>query len=498
MRPASLVLVAAAVLAYPPRMAAAQEARRAGDVAIETRSLNAGGRTIAAEVGRLWVSENRARPESRLIELAFVRLKSPAGPRPPLVYLAGGPGGSSTQLADNPSALGEMSALLEAGDLIFLDQRATGRSRPRLRWRADDPVPERVLVDRDAAVGFTVRAAGKAAAHFRAEGADLDGYNSREAADDIDALRRALGLERVSLFGFSYGTHLAIATMRRHGPHLADVVLIGVEGPDHNRKLPLTMDTQFRKLGRIVAADPDLGPRIPDLVALLERVYARLEREPMVVELTNPGDGSKLRVPVGKFGLQLILRFDIGDASDLPVFPRLLWSIDQGDPSVLQWFVQKRYGIFTGADLMALATDGASGASPERWATIRAQAERSLFGNVMNLPWPDIDSALGVADLGEEFRAPLVSDVRTLILSGSLDWNTPPFQAEEVRWGLRNATHISVENAGHEQILPQPAIQQAIVRFLKGEDVRDVRVALPTLRFVPLEGTGAVRHPSVR
>lgn len=101
-------------------------------------------------------------------------------------------------------------------------------------------------------------------------------------------------------------------------------------------------------------------------------------------------------------------------------------------------------------------------------------------------------------DLGAEYRAPLVSDVRALLLSGSLDWNTPPYQAERLRWGLRNATHISVENAGHEQVLPQPAIQRAIVAFLQGEGVSGVRVALPPLRFVPLEGYDPeVTHPSV-
>ena len=116
----------------------------------------------------------------------------------------------------------------------------------------------------------------------------------------------------------------------------------------------------------------------------------------------------------------------------------------------------------------------------------------------MILPWPQADSVSGVEDLGREYRAPLVSDVRTLLLSGSLDWNTPPYQAERLRWGMPNATHISVENAGHEQVLPQPKIQQAIFRFLRGEDVSDVHVSLPPLRFVPLDGFDAeVGHPSV-
>ena len=78
-----------------------------------------------------------------------------------------------------------------------------------------------------------------------------------------------------------------------------------------------------------------------------------------------------------------------------------------------------------------------------------------------------------------------------------LDWNCPPFQAEQLRWGLSNSAHIRVENAGHEQILPNPEIQDAIVRFLEGEAVPSDVVHAPPLRFVPITGVGDVTHPSV-
>ncbi len=88
--------------------------------------------------------------------------------------------------------------------------------------------------------------------------------------------------------------------------------------------------------------------------------------------------------------------------------------------------------------------------------------------------------------------------MRTLFLSGTLDWNTPPHQAEEVRWGFSNGTHLIVENAGHEQILPQPAIAKAILDFLRGRDVRNVKVVLPMMKFVPIEGGGSgPTHPAL-
>jgi pimeloyl-ACP methyl ester carboxylesterase len=204
-------------------------------------------------------------------------------------------------------------------------------------------------------------------------------------------------------------------------------------------------------------------------------------------------------VPIGPFGLAYILRIDVGDATDLPVFPRLLWSIDQGDPSILAWFVRKRAGIATGVHGMSEVMDAASGASPARFALIAEQSKTSRFANVVNFPYPYARVGFDGPDLGEVFRAPLVSPVRTLIVSGEYDFNTPPSQGEELRWGLPNATHLVVLHAGHEQTLFQnDTVMPVLLDFLKGIDVSERTISYPPLRFVPLEGSDPnVRHPSV-
>jgi pimeloyl-ACP methyl ester carboxylesterase len=258
------------------------------------------------------------------------------------------------------------------------------------------------------------------------------------------------------------------------------------------------MDVQFRKLAKLVDQDPEIGEDIPNLVALYDRVVARLAREPMVIPIeTQPGD--TLRLPIGPFGLRLILRADIGDASDLVVFPRLLWSIDQGDPSVLAWFVRKRAALAITVHAMSFATDAASGASMARQAMIAMQSKTSRFADVINFPPSEITATWGIHALGDDFRAPLVSLVRTLFLSGSLDFNAPPYQAEHLRWGMPNATHLIVENAGHEQTFFQnDETPEVIADFLAGKDVHDQRLTHRPLRFVPLEGrSGEVVHPSV-
>ncbi len=490
-------VLAIAVLTAP---VIAQE-KQIGDLTIERRTLrSAAGVEIQADFGRLVVPENRNKSDSNPIELVFARLRTLADqPAAPLVYLAGGPGSSSSHFVDNPRTLDGFMPILQVCDVIFLDQRGTGRSSPNLRYTPENLLPNEIFRSEEAAMTYLIEASRQTKTHWEQQGVDLAGYTTVQSADDLNDLRVALEVERLSLLGFSYGTHLALATIKRHGEHLENVIACGVEGLDQTYKLPSTMDTQFRKLSILTAQDDRVGAHVPDLVELFKRVCAKLDREPMIVEVTDRVTNGTVLVPVGSFGLKMILRFDMGDASDLPVFPRLLHSIDQGDSTILRWFVQKRYGTVRSINAMTFVMDIASGASPERLNRIEAEAGRTLFGNVMNMPTLQVAATWEAPDLGPEFRAPIVSDVRTLFLTGTLDCNTPPHQAELVRWGMPNATHLIVENAGHEQILPQPEIRAAVVRFLKGADVSDVYVKLPPLRFVPIDKDDPqVTHPSVK
>ena len=60
------------------------------------------------------------------------------------------------------------------------------------------------------------------------------------------------------------------------------------------------------------------------------------------------------------------------------------------------------------------------------------------------------------------------------------------FQAEELRWGFPNATHLVVENGGHET-LPSEEVQSIVVDFFKGQDVSARRVRFDPPRFLSVE-----------
>ncbi|MCK5440011.1 MAG: alpha/beta fold hydrolase, partial [Gemmatimonadetes bacterium] len=81
--------------------------------------------------------------------------------------------------------------------------------------------------------------------------------------DDIDAVRRALGLDTVALLGHSFGTVLALLYALRHGDSLSHLILIG-GAPDRGfmdgyreavQELPLAAQQRLAELDRTELTD---------------------------------------------------------------------------------------------------------------------------------------------------------------------------------------------------------------------------------------------------
>lgn len=461
--------------------------RRLGELKFEPYKFQSDGQTIDAELGRLTVKENRSSEKSNLIELVFVRLKSTAAkPGFPVVYLDGGPGSSAINIARLPEYARAFLKLREVGDVILLDQRGVGRSRPLVRL-SPEALPNDAFANQDVAFRALRDRTKSAAEYFRSQGVDIQAYNTVESANDVEDLRKALGATKLNLVGFSYGTHLGLAVIRQHGANLNRVVLIGTEGQNHTRKLPGSSDKSLEHLAKLAAQDPTVSGKLPDLVGALKRVLARLEKEPITLTINDQKTRKPIEVKVGKFGLQLILMRDLGDTNDLPFFPAMIYTIDKGDYSMLKRLVERRFNEYgAGVSLMTFMMDAASGATKQRDAQIAREAKTAILGNAMNFPFPEIGEALGNPDLGDKFRSPINTSVPTLFISGSLDNNTPPFQADEVRRTFKQSTHLIVENAGHESMLNEAAVQQLAADYLRGQNVSKAKLAIPPLKFRPI------------
>lgn len=458
--------------------------QKAGDMTIEPYVFQAAsGEKADAEMGRLLVPENRANPTSRLIELAFVRFKSTAAqPGPPIVYLAGGPGGSGIAAARS-TRFPLFQAMREIADVIALDQRGTGRSKPSLgcgemvNYPLDKPAsPEAVLP-------FFREAARACAQRWKDEGVDLTGYTTNESADDLDALRKALGVPKISLWSISYGTHLAFATIRRHEKNLHRVVLAGTEGPDHTLKLPSNIQKDLEKIHDLVKADPHWSQKIPSFLEMVRTVLARLEKEPMTVEVADPRTKEKVKLAIGKFDLQLLTANSLG-SPEIVFFPASYQRMAASDFSMIAPLLLRMRRSSVGT-AMGYVMDCASGASPQRLERIRREARDAILGDAVNFPHPGICTAWGAPDVGATFRSPLKASVPALFISGTLDARTPVSNAEEVRKGFSNSAHVIIEGAVHSDplFLSSPKILEVMLQFMKGEALSTTRISAPPVKF---------------
>lgn len=300
--------------------------QKAGDLRIEPYVFeNSKKEKVDAEFGKLTVPENRNNPNSRLVQVAFVRFRSTASnPGSPIVYLAGGPGGSGIAAAEG-SRFPLFMAMREFGDVIALDQRSVGRSAPNLPCRRETNLPLDKPATRAETIAFATGELKKCADKWRGQGVDLTGYNTNENADDIESLRRALGAKKVSLWGISYGTTLGLTVIKRHGRNIDRAILAGVEGLDDALKLPSDVEQHLADIARLVKADSTLNRQIPDFLALVKTVLDRLEKQPVTVEVTDPQTKQKVSVVINKYAMQLLTASVIGTES-IAAFPRLYYA----------------------------------------------------------------------------------------------------------------------------------------------------------------------------
>ena len=462
---------------------------RADQVSFEPYTLTTyDGQPYSAELGRVWVPENRQRNSSRLIQLAFVRLKSSAAnPGSPIVYLAGGPGIPGIVMARVPVYYNLFERLRQVGDVILLDQRGLGMSSPNLNdCPAGGKLPLHAFATRENFIHALAQGASDCASYWRSKGVDLTAYNTEENADDIDDLRRALGAAKISLLGHGYGTELGLSVIRRHSDRVDRAVLASVEGPGDHDTMPWILDLQLKKIARLVAAGPVVGKDFPDLVSLFQTDIMKLQTHPATVTITKQVTNKPIQVTVGAVALEFMVEQMLANGRAISALPALLKSISLDDDSLLQRRVENIYNDFdSGITLMGLTTDCAAPTPPALVAQTQSDARGSLFSDISRIDMqPEIcNEALGGFALGPEYFAPLSSNVPTLFLSGTLDADTPPVKAERMRWGFSQSTMIVVENGFHET-LPAREVQSLVADFLRGTDVKDRHITFDVPTFL--------------
>jgi pimeloyl-ACP methyl ester carboxylesterase len=436
------------------------------------------GVKVEAERGTFEVAENRSDPNSRKIKIGFVRFKSTSpNPGDPIVYLAGGPGGTGVGTAQG-ARFPIFMALREVADVIAYDQRGTGFSSPTPLCPASPPF-DGTTFSRETIVSFYRDRLAKCFDQWEAKGIDIDAYTTLESAHDIEDLRRALGAKKLNLWGISYGSHLGLTFMKYHGGSVNKAVLSGIEGLDQTIKRPALTDEMFKRFQKVIDADPAAKAVYPDLAGMMRRVHAKLNATPATVSFTPQGASAPVSVTFDGYAVQMLASQSIADPPATARLPLLYLALDNGVYERVAPMIAGMRQQVAGFRGMPDAMDLASGATPARLALVKKEAETALLGDTLNFPMPQIMGIRPQIDAGDAFRAPFRSDVPALFISGTLDGRTYPEEAEEEIKGFRNRGRLIVENGGHNIYEADQRVADAVLAYFKGQPTPERIVMAP-------------------
>lgn len=420
--------------------------------------------------GRLQRPLDPGKPDGRTIEIHYAVVPATARSKlpDPVLLLAGGPGQSAITLAGQVLPL--LGRLGNRRDLVFIDQRGTGRSAP-LECESDDALPfaERLDTARAIARLRDCRARLQTLPH-----GDLRHYTTPIAMADVDAVRAALDAPRVNLVGASYGTRAALDYLRQFPDRVRRVVLDGIAPPD--MVLPASMGADVQAAFETLLADcerspqcrarhPRLRERWQALIASLPRAFEAADPangRPVTLQLTRDTLAAAVRGPLYAPALSAALPFAIEEALAGRGTPLLGLAGSLGGGA-------RRLRIAEGMHFSVVCA--------EDWPRMAAASEPSAaapaddFGAAYARPYAELCPDWPRAELPAAFYRIAPSPVPVLALSGTLDPATPPRHGERVVAALgAKARHVVVPNAGHGVLASVGCARELLHRFIDADD----------------------------
>lgn len=413
----------------------------------------------AVQCGTLDVPEDRRHPEGRHLSIFVARLPANTlSPKPdPVVLLAGGPGQSASTLG--PFAL-QLTAIRRTRDILLIDQRGTGRSSPLAcpAFAPDehaefdtDPVPKALLC----------------AWQLAQKGVDAAQYTTSAWVADLDAVREALGYDRLNLWGGSYGTRVAQEYVRRHPEHVRSVVLDGVAPPS----LRISFDvwrTRDDALDAVIAACRASKPC----------ASAHADPEATLLDIRHAlEDGRTVTVRDPRTGVPREMRIDF--ETIIAALQPLTYSPEAASliPELLALAHGGEYGPLLAASLtivgdlpyefnpalfysVTCTEDVPRITREERMNGVADARVRSLARRAIAVcdQWPK-------GTYPPDFATPVKSALPVLLLSGGLDPVTPPAYGDEVTKGFPNSRHVVASGFGHI-VSPHACAPRLIAAFV--------------------------------
>lgn len=251
----------------------------------------------ALDCGTIFVPYDHDDPDRGLFTLQLVRrpANDPAGRIGPMLVNPGGPGFGGTYLArEATSYFGQ--DVLDRFDIVGWDPRGTGRSSPAVDCIDDYDAHFSVDISPDdASERIALREANRSFAEScGVRSAEILPWVSTNAsARDIDWIRRALGVERITYFGFSYGSELGATWATMFPGTVRAAVLDGATDP--------TLGAAQAALGQARGFEAQLTAFLQDCAtrgctfatggdpfAAYDRIISRLDSRPLSTTTGRP------------------------------------------------------------------------------------------------------------------------------------------------------------------------------------------------------------------
>ncbi len=395
---------------------------------------------------------------SGALHLGVAVATNDGAPRGLLLMLTGGPGQPGVSFATRIRE--RLGPAADAYRLVMLDQRGTGPGAldcPALQQAmgSSDLAPPPAAAVRDCASSLGPRP--------RLFGSD-------DVVADLDLLRRALGAQRLTIVGVSYGTYVAERYALAHPGRVARLVLDSVVPHAASAQLETLVLPKVARVLRLVCKTGGCpGDPAADLAAVVAREHdgPRLLDAFVLLSVVDPTFRSAFDVP------RLLHDARGGDTTGLDAMLATVRGWERRTPATElsqglhasalcgDWrFPWGRAGTPVAGRAAALARYAAGLRRSELWPFDRA----TVVGNGIVqqcLPWPP------TAPTPEVRPGARLPDVPTLLVVGDRDLSTPlPWARKEVALAPGGRL-VVVKGSGHS-VQRRPSGQAVVRAFLLG------------------------------
>jgi len=411
--------------------------------------------------GALTVPENRARPHKRSISLRVVVVPATGEKTlPPLYHLEGGPGLPATGSAAFWATIGTIHR--QHRDIVLVDQRGTGGSGA-LPCAVSFANPLEPVLAPDVV---------HACRYKLYPSADLSQYSTAAAVADLEAVRAALGHERIDLTGLSYGTRLAQQYLHAHPARVRAMALLGTVTP--LEKLPLSFAPNahavLMRLAQQCEADADCRRAVPNATRDIAAVRAKFAAGP--VRVTLP-DGKAVALEAGPFWEGV--RAQLTTTTSQRRLPWLLHEAARGRFAPILAAMQPAPDAAANGLLLSVSCPEdtlhitEAELAPLRDTVFGDYRARQQIGACRQwIAWPLLRQGSFVT-----------SDVPVLFMAGAMDHVTPVRWAQDVASGLVNARVVVVPDLGHfpEGLSNMECYDRIINAFFEAGSANDLDLA---------------------